>query len=122
MFFILKIPYLTYAMAYDETLAKRIDELVKGKKGFDRKEMFGGLGYLLHGNMCVGIHKDELIIRYDPKMTEEINKRKFVHPFDITGRPMKGWSLVGNEGLKGTALNKWFDLSLDFARLLPAKK
>ena len=57
-------------MAYDEFLSKRIDELIKGKKGFTRKEMFGGVGYLLNGNMCVGVHKDELIIRYDPKTTE----------------------------------------------------
>jgi hypothetical protein len=109
-------------MTYDESLAKRIDELTKGKKGFTRKEMFGGIAYLLNGNMCVGVHKDELIIRYDPKKTGEITSHKNVHPFDITGRPMKGWSLVNSEGVKGTGLNKWFDLSLAFAKSLPPKK
>jgi TfoX/Sxy family transcriptional regulator of competence genes len=108
-------------MAYNESLAKRIDELIKGKKGFTRKEMFGGIGYLLNGNMCVGIHKDELIIRYDPKLTEEINKTKNVRPFDITGRPMKGWSLVNSEGINGPALNKWFERSLNFVKSLPKK-
>jgi len=109
-------------MAYNESLSKRIDELIKDKKGFTRKEMFGGIGYLYKGNMCVGIHKDELIIRYDPKMTDEVNKDKNVRAFDITGRPMKGWSLVNSEGVKGTSLTKWFDLSFNFVKSLPAKK
>jgi len=109
-------------MAYDESLSKRIDELIKGKKGFTRKEMFGGIAYLLDGNMCVGVHKTELIIRYNPKTTEEINADKNVHPFDITGRPMKGWSLVKSEGVKGDGLKKWFDLSFSFAKSLPPKK
>ena len=109
-------------MAYDEFLTKRIDELIKGKTGFKRKEMFGGLAYLLNGNMCVGVHKNELIIRYDPKMTEEIKADKNVHAFDITGRPMKGWSLVSSEGVKGNGLKRWFDLSFNFAKSLPPKK
>ena len=109
-------------MAYDESLAKRIDELVKGKKGVTRKEMFGGIAYLLNGNMCVGVHKDELIIRYDPKKTEEITKDKHIRPFDITGRPMKGWSLVNKEGTKGSGLDKWFEFSLSYVKSLPAKK
>ena len=108
-------------MAYDESLAKRIDELTKGKKGFSHKEMFGGVAYLLNGNMCVGVHKTELIIRYDPKKSEEITKRKNVRPFDIAGRPMKGWALVNTEGVNGGGLKKWFDLSLDFAKSLPPK-
>ena len=109
-------------MAYEESLAKRIDELVKGKKGVTRKEMFGGIAYLLNGNMCVGVHKDELIVRYDPKKTEEITTDKHVRPFDITGRPMKGWSLVNKEGTKGSGLDKWFEFSLSYVKSLPAKK
>jgi len=109
-------------MAYDEALSKRIDELIKGKKGFTRKKMFGGIAYLLNGNMCVGVHKDELIIRYDPNATGEIDADKYIHPFDITGRSMKGWSLVDSEGVKGNGLKKWFDLSFSFAKSLPAKK
>jgi len=114
--------YLTYTMAYDESLAKRIDELVKGKKGFIQKHMFGGIAYLLNGNMCVGVYKDELIIRHDPDKSSEIANQKNVRPFDITGRPMKGWSLVNSEGVKGAQLKKWFDLSLTFAKSLPVKK
>src|SRR5436190_19557483 len=109
-------------MAYDESLSKRINELVKGRKGFTHKEMFGGIAYLLNGNMCVGVHKNELIIRYDPKTTEEVTSNTDVRPFDITGRPMKGWSLAGNKGVKGDGLKKWFDLSFSFAKSLPSKK
>jgi TfoX-like protein len=109
-------------MAYDESLAKRIDELVKGKKGFTRKQMFGGIAYLLHGNMCVGVYKDELIIRHDPENSEEIIGQKNVRAFDITGRPMKGWSLVNSDGVKGAGLKRWFDLSLAFAKSLPPKR
>lgn len=109
-------------MAYDESLAKKIDDLVKGKRGFTRKEMFGGIGYLYNGNMCVGVYKTDLIIRYDSKLTQEIITEKNVRPFDITGRPMKGWSLVNSEGVKGNGLKKWFDLSLSFVKSLPVKK
>jgi len=108
-------------MAYNKSLAKRIDELIKGKRGFSKKEMFGGVGYLFNGNMCVGVYKDELIIRYEPKLSDEINKEKNVRIFDITHRPMKGWSLVSADGLKGQSLNKWFDLSFSFAKSLPKK-
>jgi len=109
-------------MAYDEVLAKRIEGLIKGKKGFTHKEMFGGIAYLFNGNMCVGVHKNELIIRYDQGKTEEVTSQKNILPFDITGRPMKGWSLVNSEGVKGNGLNKWFDLSLSYAKSLPPKK
>ena len=108
-------------MAYNESLSKRIDEITKGKKGFSRKEMFGCVGYLFNGNMCVGVHKDDLIVRYDPKQTEELMKKKGTRPFDITGRPMKGWLLVNTDGYKGTELNKWFDTALAFVKTLPKK-
>ena len=109
-------------MAYDASLAKRIDELIKKKKAFTRKEMFGGIGYLLNGNMCVGIFKDDLIVRFDPKKSDELLKKKHVKPFDLTGRPMKGWLLVSPEGAKGGDLDKWFGIALDFAKTIPAKK
>lgn len=115
-------------MAYDESLAKRIDELIKDKahlteaKGSTRKEMFGGVGYLLNGNMCVGVHKDRLIVRHGPKAAVDIKSDKNVGPFDITGRQMKGWALVNSAGVKSNGLSKWFDISLNFVKSLPAKK
>ena len=109
-------------MAYNEALAKRIDEIINGKKNFVRKEMFGGVGYLFKGNMCVGVFKDDLIVRFDPKITDEVMKKKGVKPFDITGRPMKGWLLVSPDGIKGNDLYKWFDTAFSFVKTLPAKK
>ena len=109
-------------MAYSEALAKRIDEIVKGKRSFKSKEMFGGVGYLLNGNMCVGVFKDDLIVRFDPKITVEIMKNKCAKPFDITGRPMKGWLLVSPDGVKGDNLTKWFDIAFSFVKTLPSKK
>jgi hypothetical protein len=109
-------------MAYDESLSQRIGELIKGKTGFTSKEMFRGIAYLLNGNMCVGVHKNELIIRYDPEKTAEIKTDKNIHSFDMTGRSMKGWSLVTSEGVKGDGLKKWFDLSFSFSKSLPPKK
>jgi|SRR5215469_10723951 len=108
-------------MAYDESLSNRLDELIKDKKGFTRQKMFGGIGFLLNGNMCVGVHKNDLLIRHSPDLTHELNS-KHVKPFAISGKPMKGWSLVSGEGVKGSELKKWFDLSFSFVKSLPPKK
>src|ERR1051326_796158 len=107
-------------MAYDQTLAARIDELVKGKKKFEAKKMFGGIGYMLNGNMCVGVYKNDLIIRCDPAEIDKFLSQKNVRPFDITGKPMKGWLLISAEGTKGIDLQKWFDKSFSFVQTLPA--
>jgi hypothetical protein len=109
-------------MAYDESLSSRIDDLIKGKKGFTRQKMFGGIGFLLNGNMCVGVHKNDLLIRHDPGLSDELNSDKHVKPFAISGKPMKGWSLVSSEGVQGNDLKKWFDLSFSFVKSLPPKK
>jgi len=63
-------------MPYNESLSKRIEGIIKGKNGFTRKEMFGGVGFMLNGNMCVGVHKDDLIVRFDPKAAGELMKKK----------------------------------------------
>jgi len=108
-------------MAYDESLSNRLDELIKDKKGFTRQKMFGGIGFLLNGNMCVGVHKNDLLIRHSPDLAHELSN-KHVKPFAISGKPMKGWSLVSGEGVKGSELKKWFDLSFSFVKSLPPKK
>lgn len=108
-------------MPYDPLLAQRIDELVKGKNGFAAKKMFGGVGYLLNGNMCIGVFKDDLIVRFDPDKTEQLMVQKHVKPFDITGRAMKGWLMVEPAGVKGAGLNKWFTIAQQFVKTLPVK-
>ena len=108
-------------MAYNEALARRIDELIKGKKDFATKKMFGGVGYLYNGNMCVGVYKDELIVRCAREDTEKFLKMKHVRPFDITHKPMKGWLMVSGGAIEEEQLEKWFDDSLKFVRTLPKK-
>lgn len=90
-------------MPYDPGLAERLEEILEGRSGFQQKKMFGGIGWMLNGNMCVGIYKEWLIIRVGEEQAGKILKEKYVKPMDITGRPMKGWAMVAPEG---TAENK----------------
>src|SRR5215468_113567 len=79
------------AMAFDEALANRVRPLLAGTRGLVEKKMFGGLAFLVRGNMSVGIHGAELIVRIEPDETDKALKQPGVRHFDITGRPMKGW-------------------------------
>ena len=88
-------------MAFYEPLAERIRQALARKKGVEEKKMFGGVGFLLNGNMLVGVWKDSLIVRLGPDEGEEALKEPHVKEFDITGRPMKGWVLVQPEGVAG---------------------
>jgi TfoX/Sxy family transcriptional regulator of competence genes len=109
-------------MAYNTKLEERIDNVVAGWAGINKMSMFGGIGYLLNGNMCFGIHKDYLIVRMDREASEKKLKSKHVELFDITGRPMKGWVMVAEPGWETHAdLVKWLDLGRDFALTLPPK-
>ncbi|MDC0262357.1 TfoX/Sxy family protein [Planctomycetaceae bacterium] len=100
----------------------RVRTLLKRRKGFEEKRMFGGLGFLLHSNMCCGVHKGRLILRLGIEVAEEALRKKHVKPFDITGRPMRGWVMIecrligGDENLK-----EWVLLAVDFCRSLPPK-
>ena len=86
-------------MAYSEGLAKRIRDALARRTGIEEKKMFGGVGFLLHGNMLVGVWKDSLIVRLGPEEGDEALKEPHVKEFDITGRPMRNWVLVGPEGV-----------------------
>ena len=93
-------------MAYDQQLEKRLDEIVANRKDIHKQKMFGGLGYLLRGNMCFGIWKDSLILRLGLPQAEAVLKNKNVRPFDITGRAMKGWVMVVPMGMRTKAVLK----------------
>jgi len=110
-----------HCMAYDETLASRIDELLKNKKNFTKKNMFGGVGYMLNGNMCIGVHKNEMIVRCNPEETDQLLSQKNTRIFDISGKPMKGWLLIAPDGLKGNGLQNWFQRSVEYVQTLPKK-
>jgi TfoX/Sxy family transcriptional regulator of competence genes len=106
-------------MAFDEALANRVRPLVQGVAV--EKKMFGGLAFLVQGNMSVGVRGNALIVRVDHSEAEEWLKQAGVSVFDITGRPMKGWLLVSAEALSGKALAKWVERGIAYARSLPAK-
>jgi TfoX/Sxy family transcriptional regulator of competence genes len=84
-------------MPYDPILSQRLDALLQGREGFEQKKMFGGIGWLLNGNMCVGVYKDWLITRVGEQAAAELFKEAHVKPMDITGKPMKGWTMVAPE-------------------------
>ncbi len=109
-------------MPYDRGLAERLEEILAHHDGLLQKKMFGGIGWLLNGNMCVGVYRDCLIIRVGESAAERIVGADHVRPMDITGRPMKGWAMVVPEGIAEDAvLLRHVALALDFVRSLPAK-
>jgi TfoX/Sxy family transcriptional regulator of competence genes len=109
-------------MAYDEELAGRVDEILVARKGIDRRKMFGGVGYLLHGSMCVGVWKSYLILRLGDEGASKALARNGTRPFDITGRPMKGWVMVESGALSGEQLEAWVDKSFEFVLTLPLQR
>jgi len=110
-------------MAYDEELAGRVRGLLPKRKAIAEKKMFGGVAFLLNGNMCVGLHGEELIVRLNPEETEQALAKPHTRIFDMTGRPMKGWILVKSAGVASEdALAKWVSVGVSYAASLPAKK
>jgi TfoX/Sxy family transcriptional regulator of competence genes len=93
-------------MPFNEKTATRIREALSGTKGVEEKKIFGGIAFMVNDKMCIGVDKDDIIIRCDPEMHEELLSKNGARPFGLTGRPMKGWLLVGPEG---TASQKDFD-------------
>ena len=109
-------------MAYDEGLAERIRDLLADETGVTEKRMFGGLCFLLRGNMCVGVVKDELMVRAGPDAYETLLMLPHARKMDFTGRPMKGMLFVGADGvLADRDLASWLSRGVSFARSLPAK-
>ena len=109
-------------MAYSESLADRIRQIIGRRRGVVEKKMFGGVGFLFGGNMCVGVWKTSLIARLGPTLADEALQQPHVHEFDITGRPMKGWVLVDADGLdEDDQLSAWVQRAVEFARALAAK-
>ena len=109
-------------MAFDETLAARIREGLARKKNIEDKKMFGGVGFLLNGNMLVGVWKDSLIVRLGPDGYEVALLQSHVREFDITGKPMKGWVMVEPEGIEDDdQLAGWIERAANFVKTWPKK-
>ena len=109
-------------MAYDERLAERIRRALAVREGMTEKKMFGGIAFMLRGNMCCGIVRDDLMIRVGPERHEEALAQPHARPMDFTGRPMRGMVYVGPEGLRSDAdLNAWLRRGVEFTETLPPK-
>ena len=109
-------------MAYDEDLAARIEEVLLGQPGLVPKKMFGGVAFLVKGNMACGVHKDMLMVRVGPDGYDQAMQEPYTRQFDLTGRVMKGWVTVDPEGISSQAdLERWVQTGLEFALTLPPK-
>lgn len=109
-------------MPHNEEIESRILQMISRWKNCDAKKMFGGVCHLLAGNMFCGVHKDYLILRLGEGVANAALKEPHVKPFDITGRPMKGWVMVSEEGFKTEAeLGVWLGKARDFVKTLPPK-
>jgi hypothetical protein len=109
-------------MAYDDKLAGRVRTVMEEEGTHVEKKMFGGLCFLVGGNMAIGVNRDNLMVRVGPDAHEATLKLKHARPMDFTGRPMKGMVFVGPEGTATKKnLRAWVRRGLTFAGSLPAK-
>jgi TfoX/Sxy family transcriptional regulator of competence genes len=110
-------------VAYDEDLANRIRELIAGESGVTEKKMFGGLAFLIGGNMAVAASgQGGLMVRCDPAQTEKLLAKPHARTFEMRGREMNGWLRVDDEGVKTKRqLEPWVKTGAAYARSLPAK-
>jgi hypothetical protein len=109
-------------MAYDEHLAQRNRDVTGAEVGVDEKKIFGGLAILLDGNTAAGVSGDELMVRVGEDAFDDALTENGVRPFEMSGRGMKGWILVGGEGIaEDMDLKRWIDVGMEFAGSLPPK-
>ena len=104
-------------VAYDEGVAERVREVIGVRSGVTERKMFGGIAWMIGGNMAVGVLGDELIVRLEPGDAERALAEPDARPFDATGRPMKGFVVVA----AGDDLARWVDDGADYAASLPPK-
>jgi TfoX/Sxy family transcriptional regulator of competence genes len=112
------------AMAYDEELANRIRELVAGEPDVTEQRMFGGLAFLIGGNMSVAASgQGGLMLRVDPDETDALVSKSHAQPFVMRGREMQGWLRVDDEGVRTKRqLEPWVRRGVAYARSLPPKR
>ena len=110
-------------MAYDEDLANRIRELIAGSPDLTEQRMFGGLAFLVGGNMSVAASgQGGLMVRVDPDETDALAAEPHAGPFEMRGRAMQGWLRVDAEGVRTkTRLQPWVERGVAYARSLPPK-
>jgi TfoX/Sxy family transcriptional regulator of competence genes len=109
-------------MAYDEELAERVREVLAARSGVSERKMFGGIAFMVEGNMACGVLGENLIVRLGDEEGAKALSEEGVRPFDFTGKPMKGIVYVSPERTAHVAgLGEWVDAGADYAASLPAK-
>lgn len=110
-------------MAYDEKLANRIRESLMNLAHVEEKNMFGGVCFMVDGKMCIGVVKDEMMCRIDPKLDEIVLEKNGCRRMDFTGKPMKGYVFIAESGMKSKKeFEYWVDLCLAFNKEAKASK
>ena len=108
-------------VAYNEGLAERVRAALAGRTDVEEKKMFGGLSFMVAGQMCCGVLKNDLIVRIEPSDFETLVDQPYVRPFDFTGRPMSGMVYVDNNGLVDPdVLEAWVQRGTDYVAAHPA--
>jgi len=109
-------------MAYDDSLADRVRDALAPRADRSERKMFGGIAFMIGGNMAVGVIGDDLMVRLDPADAERALAEPHVRPMDFTGKPMKGMVFVDSAGtVADDDLASWVDAGADFAASLPPK-
>ena len=107
---------------YDPGLAARLDDIMSGMLEMEVTRMFGGYGFMMNGNMCVGIWDDMMVIRIGSDGWEAICDEPHVRPMDLTGRVMRGWAMIAPEGVtEDSEMQRYVDMAIMFCAALPPK-
>ena len=109
-------------MAYDESLANRVRELLERRRGISEKKMFGGIAFMVYGNMACGVLGEDLMVRVGPEAYDAALGRTGARPMNFTGRPMRGMVYVNSAGYRRqSSLEAWVGQGLSYAKSLPHK-
>lgn len=109
-------------VAYSEELAERIRAVIEVRQGVTERKMFGGVAWMVNGNMACGVIGEDLMVRLDREDAEAAQAEAHVGPMEFTGRPMRGFVVVTPEGFESDSeLSHWVEAGADFAESLPAK-
>ena len=109
-------------MAYDEALAERVRTIIGARSAVTERKMFGGIAWMVGGNMACGVLGDDLAVRLALEDAERAMAEPYTRPFDMTGRPARAFVVVAGDAVADEAdLVRWVDAAADFASSLPPK-
>lgn len=108
-------------MAFNAEIADRVLKVLEGREGLTERKMFGGIAFMLNGNMCCGVTNDDLMVRVGADGLEDALDQPHARPMDFTGRPMKGFVFADAGAVGDRVLRQWVQRGVTFAESLPAK-